>query len=212
MGVLSWLTSQKAETAKPKKRKRRRLPKRLSREEVAALLDAPDTDTWRGLRDRALMEVTYRAGLRVSEIVKLRPRDIDMATGAVHVWDGKGGVDRTSYLDPDRVRGSLAEWMSAREGLGAGDDDPLFCREDRGGLTTRSVQHLVRRYKEEAGITAACTPHVLRHSFASELLEEGFTTRDAQTLLGHASVATTEIYTHVSESDLGARVRMRRRV
>ena len=131
------------------------------------------------------MEVTYRAGLRVSEIVKLRPRDVDMVTGAVHVWDGKGGVDRTSYLDPDRVRGSLSAWCVARELLGAGDDDPLFCREDRGGITTRAVQQLVRRYKDEAGITAACTPHVLRHA---QPLSEPVLTPDGWVPIGHLQV------------------------
>lgn len=192
----------------PKKKRRRRLPKRLSRDEIAALLDAPDIDTWRGRRDRAMLVVLYRAGLRVSEVVALRPRDVDLETGAVHVWEGKGGVDRTSYLDPRSVAPVLNQWYADREAI-AGDNDPIFCKEDGSALTTRSVQYAVRAYKEKAGITSPCTPHVLRHTFASELLEEGLSTREVQVLLGHASVATTEIYTHVAESRLAERVRAR---
>lgn len=213
MKLFAWLRSLKRPKAKPssapKKRRGRRLPKRLSREEVSSLLEQPPISTWRGLRDRAMLAVLYRAGLRVSEVVKIRPHDLDMETGAVHVWEGKGGVDRVSYLDPDHVRPVLDPWLRERERMGAGPLDPIFCRGDLKGLTTRTVQLMVRRHKDAAGIPSSCTPHVLRHTFASELIEEGFSTSEVQVLLGHASVATTEVYVHVAESRLGEKVRGR---
>ena len=211
MSLRGWLSSRKRTKTKdevPKKRRRRRLPKRLTRGEAALLLDAADDGTWRGERNRCIVEMMYRAGLRVSEVVALRPRDVER-DGAVHVWDGKGGVDRTARLDPSAVLPHLDRWQETRASMGLADDAPLFCRADGGQLTTRSVQMTLRNLKERAGIAGSCTPHVLRHTFASELLEEGFSTREVQVLLGHASVATTEIYTWVTESDLAAKVRER---
>jgi len=196
-----------------KKKRRRRLPKRLTREETDALLAQPDLDDWRGLRDRCTLELMYRAGLRVSEVVSLRPRDVE-DTGAVHVWEGKGGVDRTSYFDPSTVLPLLQRWLAVRASetrVDSGNEAPLFCAVNGKGITTRTVQLMVERHRLSAGITTKCTPHSLRHTFASELIEEGFSTREVQELLGHASVATTEVYTHISSDRLSAKVHDRNR-
>jgi len=192
-----------------KKKRRRRLPKRISREEAALLLAVPDLGTNRGKRDRAMLELMYRAGLRVSEVVALRPRDVH-ESGVVNVWEGKGGVDRTSYFDPERVWPHVEAWLRARRRFpGASEEAPLFCHRDGRPITTRTVQYMVERCRQEAGITAKCTPHTLRHSFASELLEDGFNTREVQQLLGHSSVATTEVYTHLTDSRIADKVRAR---
>lgn len=204
MNVWGWITKLWRKPEPPKKRSRRKVPKRLSRADVQALLDAPDLGSATGLRDRCMMELMYRAGLRVSEVVKLMPRDVE-PEGIVRVWQGKGGVDRTAYFDPSRVWPLVSQWSSRRDSF-ARPESPLFCGLRGQQLTTRFVQQSVSRYRREAGITAHATPHTLRHSFASELLEEGFDLRQVQTLLGHANVATTEIYTHISD------VRLQRQV
>jgi integrase/recombinase XerD len=212
VGVLALLRKlfRRAPSPSPHKvKRRRRLPKRISREQAEALLAVPDLGTNRGLRDRAILELMYRAGLRVSEVVNLRPRDVH-ETGVVNVWEGKGGVDRTSYFDPGRVWPHVEAWLRARRRFpGATEDAPLFCHRDGRPITTRTVQYMVDRCREAAGITAKCTPHTLRHSFASELLEDGFNTREVQQLLGHSSVATTEAYTWITDSRLSDKVRGR---
>ena len=200
----NWLTKLWRKPEPPKKRVRRTVPKRLSRDDVQALLDAPDRTSPTGLRDHCMMLLMYRAGLRVSEVVKLRLVDVE-PEGVVRVWQGKGGVDRTAYFDASRVMPSVSEWLRIREKY-AKPDSPLFCGLRGQQLSTRFVQQQVGRYRREAGITAHVTPHTLRHSFASELLEEGFDLRQVQTALGHANVATTEIYTHVSDVRLARQI------
>lgn len=162
-----------------------------------------------------MIELMYRAGLRVSEVVALMPKDVGIdpqGNGVVHVWEGKGGVDRTSYFDPNFIMPMLNEWLKQRSELGFGLDKPLFCAAKGKGLTTRTVQLAVARYKREAGIEGKLTPHTLRHTFASELIEEGFSTREVQETLGHASVSTTELYTHIAADRLAAKVRERTQV
>lgn len=222
MSLWSHFSSQKGRKAKSKladetkkKKKRRTLPKRISREDAARLLAQPDIATWRGLRDHCMLLMMYRAGLRVSEVVALRPEDVevtDEGVGTVHVWQGKGGVDRTSYFDPAVVMPALSEWLAHRVELDFTADQPLFCAARGKQLTTRSVQLMVADSRRRAGITARCTPHTLRHTFASELIEDGFATVEVQELLGHASVATTEIYARVAAGRLAAKVRDRRAV
>jgi integrase/recombinase XerD len=183
----------------------RRLPRTLSEAEVLRLLEAPDTTTLRGLRDRAMLSVSYAAGLRVSELVGLTPGDVDLKRGIVSAF-GKGGKRRLvplgqltlehlqAYL---RVRdeASTESSSSARKKTRA----PVLFPSPRGGaLTRQGFWKIVGSYARGIGLRGRVYPHQLRHSFATHLLTGGADLRSVQTMLGHASIATTEIYTHVS--------------
>jgi integrase/recombinase XerC len=157
------------------------------------------------LRDRALLEVLYGAGVRVSECVGLDVDDVDEAsygTIVLHVRRGKGGKDRIVPLG-GKAAEALAAWRGARASLTA-DPRPLFVGATGRRLTARSVQRQVRRWTDAAGVTQPATPHALRHSFATHLLDGGVDLRTIQELLGHASLASTQIYTKVSLDHLTA--------
>jgi integrase/recombinase XerD len=193
----------RAETVEsvPTPKRRRRLPKVLSKDEVRRIIDAA-----RNPAHTAMIMLLYSSGVRVSELVRLRPRDLDRDRSMLMVRDGKGGKDRYTLLSP-RALGPLdvhLSYIAAKEGK-----PPKWvfpgARPDR-HITTRSVQKIVRRASKDAGIQKTVTPHVLRHSFATHLLEAGTDLRYIQELLGHASTRTTQIYTHVSRREL-ARIR-----
>jgi len=180
----------------PRPRGERKLPVVLGREEMRLLLAAPAN-----LKHRALLLLAYSAGLRVGEVVRLRPSDIDSDRGLIRIRSGKGRKDRYSVLSP-AVLGVLREyWRTHRPG------EWLFPggREGR-HITVRSAQKIVARAKETAGIRRNVTMHTLRHSFATHLLEDGVDLRYVQELLGHTKPETTMIYTHVTRKDL-ARIR-----
>jgi integrase/recombinase XerD len=183
----------------------RRLPKALSEAQVEALLAAPDVSTPRGLRDRAMLETLYATGLRVSELVGLTHAQVSLANGVVRVI-GKGSKERLVPLGDE-----AAAWIE-RHGK---ESRPHFARESRDAhvfLTTRGTPltrqafwALVKRYAVIAGIPAAAlSPHVLRHAFATHLLNHGADLRVVQLLLGHADITTTTIYTHVARERLKA--------
>lgn len=190
-------------------RRKRRLPKTLTREEVRRLLDAPNLRAPTGLRNRCMLELMYRAGLRVGEVCALTPRDVDLAGGTIRVLDGKGG-DGTAYFAVDEVRPLLEAWLRERRRRKIGASAPLFCTLKGSPVGVRYVQKMVGRMKLRASITATCTPHVLRHTFATELLDEGFTIREVQDAIRHADVSTTMIYTHVLNTQLRDRIQRRR--
>jgi integrase/recombinase XerC len=198
----------------PRKRKKRKLPKILSTGEAVRLLELADDGTERGTRDRLALELMYRAGLRVGELVTLELRDIER-DGVIRLYDAKGG-DGTAYFDPDRIVPLLDRWLAVRERwLGQDGEDlgyPLFVRKDGGCITARYLQRLVKRLKEEAGIHGVCTPHVLRHTFATELLEEGLTISQVQAALRHANIQTTAVYLHVRDEALRKRIAQRGRI
>jgi integrase/recombinase XerD len=182
----------------------RRLPRTLSEADVLRLLEAPDTRTLRGLRDRAMLSVTYAAGLRVSELIGLTPGDIDLSRGFVSAF-GKGGKRRLVPLGTitlDHVQAYLAARAAAgpapRSKRGAAVPDVLFPSPRGGALTRQGFWKIVGRYASGIGLRGRVYPHQLRHSFATHLLTGGADLRSVQTMLGHASVTTTEIYTHVS--------------
>ena len=192
-------------TARP--RLGRRLPRALGEAELLRLLEAPDITTLRGLRDRAMLSVTYAAGLRVSELVRLELGDLDLERGVVAAL-GKGQKRRLVPLG-EVALAHLEEYLDARSAADAvASDKPrrsakprdltLVFRSPRGGaLTRQGFWKIVGRYARAAGLRGA-HPHQLRHSFATHLLGGGADLRSVQTLLGHANVVTTEIYTHVS--------------
>lgn len=166
----------------PKKEKR--LPAVLSKEEVKALLGAAETE-----KSRLLMSLLYSSGLRVSEVVHLRVSDIDFSGKTGWVRKGKGSKDRLFALS-GRLIGEIRSYLERKE------NEYVFSRSKP--LTTRNVQKIVRRAALRAGLTKKVTPHTLRHSFATHLLEQGTDIRVIQAMLGHSSLSTTQVYTHVS--------------
>jgi len=183
----------------------RRLPKNLSEPEVEALLAAPDTATPLGLRDRAMLETLYATGLRVSELVGLALTQVSLDMGVVRVV-GKGSKERLVPLGEEavdwiqryleQVRGALA---------GEGKSQAMFLTARTGPMTRQAFWVLVKRYARKAGIPAArLSPHVLRHAFATHLLNHGADLRVVQLLLGHADITTTTIYTHIARERLKA--------
>jgi integrase/recombinase XerC len=177
-----------------------RLPKYLTVAEVEALLAAPDPSTPRGLRDRAIVEVLYAAGLRVSELVGLDLGDVDLAQAQVRVL-GKGGKERIGLLGRPAVRTLRAYLESGRPALlGKRPTQALWLNHRGGRLSTRGVAMMLSQAGKQAGIRTPVFPHILRHSFATHLLDGGADLRVVQELLGHADLATTQIYTHVSQS------------
>jgi site-specific recombinase XerD len=188
------LGSPLAASSIPRPRRERTLPRVLSKEEVRRFLVELDHP-----KHRALVLIMYSAGLRVSEVVRLRPEDLDIDRGMIRVRRGKGAKERYTLLSArvvDAIRIYLTAFPSQRW---------LFpgARPDR-HYTTRSVQKIVHRAAQRAGIGKHVTPHTLRHSFATHLLESGTDLRYIQELLGHSSSRTTEIYTHVTTTRLAS--------
>ena len=177
------------------------LPKSLSEGDVESLLGAPNTATPLGLRDRAMLELLYASGLRVSEIVGL-PRDaVDMEAGILRV-SGKGGKERLVPFGKSAARWLCRYLESARPGLDGKRSEKLFLSVRGAAMTRQRFWQLIEGYGRAAGIRARLAPHALRHSFATHLLEHGADLRALQMMLGHSDIATTQIYTHVSRSRL----------
>jgi site-specific recombinase XerD len=177
----------------------RRLPDVLSAQEIDRMIAAADGNEPGSQRDRALMELLYAAGLRVSEVASLDVGDIDLRDGSVRVR-GKGNKERVGVFGEPATR-SLRRYLNdGRRELVAGKQTALFLNRFGGRLTPRSVQTMVRTYAVKAGLPTAVHPHLLRHSFATHLLDGGADLRVVQELLGHESPNTTQVYTHVSES------------
>lgn len=181
---------------KPKSSKR--LPFVMSNEEVDELLEAPDISKDNGMRDRAMLELMYATGLRVSELLSLRFRNVNMQNGLITVY-GKGNKQRSvpvssfaleflrKYIDGPRKRVK-----------GSKDTDIIFLNRDGRALSRTYFFMQVKRYAEEKGIDSSVSPHTLRHCFATHLLENGASLRAVQEMLGHSNIATTQIYTEVS--------------
>lgn len=181
----------------------KKLPRVLSEDEVERLLNAPDPTTAEGIRDQTMLEVLYATGLRVTELVSLPVKAVDLDHGFVRVW-GKGSKERVVPLGEiaaDAIRVYRAN--ARRELLSAGGgraSDALFVTRRGRAMTRQGFWKNIRRYAQRAGIHADVSPHKLRHSFATHLLRHGADLRALQAMLGHASVATTEIYTHVAKA------------
>jgi integrase/recombinase XerC len=184
-------------------KKRQQLPVHLSVDDTFRLLEAPPKDTPPGLRDRALLEVVYSCGLRVSELVGLDWEDIDAGLELVRVR-GKGGkerlvpIGRKALAALDGYRARIAELCPRR----LRDENAVFLNRRGRRLTTRTVARLVDHYVAASGIATKASPHALRHSFATHLLSAGADLRAIQELLGHASLSTTQKYTHVNLDQL----------
>ncbi|WP_409043030.1 site-specific tyrosine recombinase XerD [Latilactobacillus sakei] len=180
----------------------RHLPAVLSSEEIERLLKTPDTSTPLGLRDRAILEVLYATGLRVSELVHLKLTDLHLSLGLIQTL-GKGDKERIIPIGDVAV-----DWINqylerSRNRLTKGKDSPyLFVNFHGNGLTRQGIWKNLKAIVQAAGIDKGVTPHTLRHSFATVLLENGADLRIVQELLGHSDISTTQIYTHISKKHL----------
>ena len=186
------------ETSSPKLDKR--LPSFLTTEEITRLLEAPDLTNPQGQRDRVFMELLYASGLRVSELVGLNLEQVNLDTREIRVW-GKGAKERMVLMGEPAARALIAYLNNGRQKLlGEKRSSALFLNRYGGRLTERSIQSILEEYAHLAGIGKRVYPHMLRHTFATHLLDGGADLRVVQELLGHASLSSTQIYTHVSKS------------
>lgn len=173
----------------------RKLPNVLSREEITAMLARPDTSDRLGFRDRAMLELLYACGLRVSELVSMNLADFDAQVGLLRIL-GKGSKERHVPLHQEAVA-CIMEYVRHWRPLLGPKCDKVFVNRSGMGLSRQGVWKLIRRYAREAGISRDVSPHTFRHSFATHLLDGGADLRTVQILLGHSDIMATEIYTHV---------------
>jgi integrase/recombinase XerC len=182
----------------------KKLPRFLEYEEVKRLLETPPTNTWLGARDRAIMETLYSTGVRVSELVALNMEDIDFLGEVIHVR-GKGKKERVTPIGTSALQ-TIQHYMEYRNKRAQNnsnfDSKVLFVNKHGKRLSTRSVRRKMDKYLKMAGLDPAISPHTLRHSFATHMLNNGADLRSVQELLGHQSLSTTQIYTHLTTARL----------
>jgi integrase/recombinase XerC len=185
-------------------RQDKRLPHFLSEENLLVLLETPAKSTPLGLRDRAILEALYSAGLRVSEMTGLNLEDIDFKSGSATVR-GKGKRERLALLGPQALK-AINRYLAERGKISAraAEQSAVFVNKRGTRLTPRSVGRLLEKYLAKAGLDPRTSPHSLRHSFATHMLDRGADIRSVQELLGHRSLGTTQIYTHVTTNRLRA--------
>lgn len=179
----------------------------MSAEELSRLLNAPDTSELKGLRDKAILELFFSTGLRVSELVSLK-RELDLTKDEFSIR-GKGDKVRVVFIS-DEARKAVKNYLDKRDDM----DDALFvqvanksgknvlAKKESMRISARSIERIVKHYATKAGISRKVTPHVIRHSFATDLLSNGADLRSVQALLGHANITTTQVYTHVTDRHL----------
>jgi site-specific recombinase XerD len=204
---LKFLRKRGIEALSPERIELAKVPQRsldlISPKELKRLREAPDTKTLEGKRDQAILELLFSTGLRISELCALNIDDVDLTRDEFSVR-GKGDKIRVVFLS-DTARKSLQAYLKARKDM----DASLFVRYGRKAkngddlrIHPRMVQRLLKKYAAMAGITRKVTPHVIRHSFATDLLSNGADLRSVQALLGHANIGTTQVYTHVTDKHL----------
>ena len=182
----------------------KKLPRFLEYEEVKRLLETPPMNTWLGARDRAIMETLYSTGIRVSELVALNMEDVDFLGEVVHVR-GKGKKERIAPIGASALQ-TIQHYMEFRNKRAQNnnnfDSKVLFVNKHGRRLSTRSVRRKMDKYLKMAGLDPAISPHTLRHSFATHMLNNGADLRSVQELLGHQSLSTTQVYTHLTTTRL----------
>ena len=181
----------------------RRLPSNLTESEVESLLAAPSEDTPSGLRDRAMLELLYACGLRVSELVGLELSQLFLDAGYLRIT-GKGGKERLVPIGEEAVESVKRYLAEARQLLSEkhGDCKAVFLSNRGGALTRQAFWYAIKRFARKAGVSKPLSPHTLRHAFATHLLNHGADLRVVQMLLGHSDLSTTQIYTHVANARL----------
>ena len=180
-------------------KQRSKLPGVLTKNEVEQLLETPNAGTRLGCRDRAIFETFYSTGMRVSELVGIDLNDMELESGTVTVR-GKGKRERIAVLG-SVAAGAIRRWLAVRGQVENGyhfHRSALFLNHQGGRITTRSVARILKKHLQQAGVTTPASPHSLRHSFATHMLDRGADIRSVQELLGHRSLSSTQIYTHVS--------------
>ncbi|MGD2294646.1 MAG: site-specific tyrosine recombinase XerD [Candidatus Aminicenantes bacterium] len=177
------------------------LPKFLTVKEVDILLKQPDEDDFRGLRDKAMLELLYATGLRVSELVSLKMNDVNLESGFL-ICKGKGGKERIVPLGKSASQAVKKYIEEARPRLWKEETDTLFLTSRGRGFTRQGFWKRMKEYGLQAGLKQKISPHILRHSFATHLLERGADLRSVQLMLGHSQITTTQIYTHVTRRQL----------
>lgn len=204
------------EKKEKKERKPQKLPKILSQQQVQALFSSFNLNCPTGLRNRVLCEVLYGCGLRIAEACSLQVPDVDLQEGFIYVQCGKGKKDRYVPLDDKTI-----EWLRRWEAIRPKESLWYFCnirKEYRGNkLSTTNIRQVLDRKSKQSGVyiqdgrqKVHVTPHKLRHTYATELMEEGFNLPEVQELLGHSSIQTTSIYTHVRPKKLAKKIKLRR--
>jgi len=179
-----------------------RLPRVLTLDEVEQLLNQPDADTILGLRDKTMLELLYATGIRVSELIMIKVEDINIEMGFLRCF-GKGSKERIVPVGQVALKYIDKYINDARSGLLKEQDNGILFLNHLGkGLTRQGFWKIIRKYAQKAGIVKNITPHVLRHSFATHLLENGADLRSVQEMLGHADISTTQIYTHITRSKI----------
>lgn len=183
-------------------RVKKRLPRPVSPEDIERLLTTPEGESPKALRDRALLELLYATGMRVTELISLDLGSVDMDTGTVRCY-GKGAKERLMPIHSRAVKALRLYLEKGRPGFLRDDEERALFLNPRGRrLTRQGLWLIVKQYAERAGLSELITPHTLRHSFATHMLNRGANLRNVQHLLGHASLATTQVYTHVSKEGL----------
>jgi len=206
---LKFLRKRGVESMSPERIELAKVPERsldlISVDELTRLLNAPSSDSVEGKRDQAILELLFSTGLRISELCNLSIDDVDLTRDEFSVR-GKGDKIRVVFLS-DEARSAIKNYLAERKDM----EDALFIRYGKKAhvgedarVTPRAVQRLFKHYATKAGITKKVTPHVIRHSFATDLLSNGADLRSVQALLGHANIGTTQIYTHVTDAHLRA--------
>lgn len=189
----------------PQNESSKTLPISLDAEQVTALLDQPNVKCATGLRNRAILEVMYRAGLRVSEVTNLKPGHIDWVKGQLVVRGGKGGKDRVVP-----VEAGVMDWLERWEGIRPKANGRFFSTLQGKPLSRVYLWGLVKRCARKTGMDfEKVSPHVLRHTYASQKLEDGFTIAEVQALLGHSNISTTSIYLHANPKALREKIQGR---
>lgn len=204
---LKYLRKRSVESLNPERIELAKVPERsldlISSAELNRLMSAPDTSTETGLRDAAILELLFSTGLRISELTGLSIDDVDLTRDEFSVR-GKGDKVRVVFLSQS-AKDAIAKYLKARKDM----SDALFVQYGKNAkaakdlrLSPRAVQRMLKHYAAKAGITRKVTPHVIRHSFATDLLSNGADLRSVQALLGHANIGTTQVYTHVTDAHL----------
>ncbi|QQG42726.1 MAG: tyrosine-type recombinase/integrase [Candidatus Giovannonibacteria bacterium] len=197
---LKYLSKRNVDSLDAEKVELAKLPQReldlLGSEDLERLLKAPDGNSAKSLRDKAVLEMFFSTGLRISELANLKVEEVYPHTKKFGVGEfsvrGKGGKIRVVFLS-DRAKSAVLNYLEKRGGI---DNDKLF------PVTSRSIQRMIKKYAIKAGIVKKVTPHVLRHAFATDLLQNGADLRSVQAMLGHANISTTQIYTHFTDKQL----------